>query len=93
MYRILVLLVLTALASGLTGCKKPAVARKPSLEDMLPKHAQPKLPTLKIYLGAETLDAELALTPLQEETGMMYRTNIQDTDSMLFVFKQTEGGQ
>ncbi len=43
---------------------------------------------MKIYLGAETLDAELALTGIQEETGMMFRTNIQDTDSMLFVLPQ-----
>jgi uncharacterized membrane protein (UPF0127 family) len=39
---------------------------------------------MKIYLGAETLDTELALTGKQIETGMMYRTNIQDSDSMLF---------
>lgn len=39
---------------------------------------------MRIYLGAETLDAELALTPKQEQTGMMFRTNIQETDAMLF---------
>jgi uncharacterized membrane protein (UPF0127 family) len=69
-----------------TGCHKPAeVTPAPSFEDLLPKQAQPKLPTMKIYLGAETLDAELALTPEQEMTGMMFRTNIQETDAMLFV--------
>ena len=36
------------------------------MDDILPKQAQPKLPTMKIYLGAETLDAELALTARQE---------------------------
>jgi hypothetical protein len=56
-----------------------------SADDLLPTHAQPKLPTLKIYLGPETLDAELALTQQQEMTGMMFRTNIQETDAMLFV--------
>lgn len=40
---------------------------------------------MKIYLGTETLDAELALTEQQERTGMMFRTNIQETDAMLFV--------
>ena len=75
----------------LAGCKKTEPAETPSastpksIDDILPKQAQPKLPTMKIYLGAETLDAELALTPKEEMTGMMYRTNIQDTDSMLFV--------
>jgi uncharacterized membrane protein (UPF0127 family) len=78
-------LILTA--ALLTGCKKtePVAAAPRSIDDILPKEAQPKLPTMKIYLGAETLDAELALTPREEMTGMMYRTNIQDTDSMLFV--------
>jgi uncharacterized membrane protein (UPF0127 family) len=70
----------------LAGCKK-AEPLPPllTLQDILPQQAQPKLPTMKIYLGAETLDAEMALTPIQEETGMMFRTNIQDTDAMLFV--------
>ena len=77
----------------LAGCQKPeknAVAAPPTLEDILPKQAQPKLPTMKIYLGAETLDTELALTGIQQETGMMFRTNIQDTDSMLFVLPQPQ---
>jgi len=39
---------------------------------------------MKIFLGPETLDAELALTPKEEQTGMMFRTNIQETDAMLF---------
>jgi uncharacterized protein len=78
------------LAIGLlAGCQKTqTVAAPPSIEDHLPKQAQPKLPTMKVYLGAETLDAELALTGIQEETGMMFRANIQDTDSMLFVLPQ-----
>ena len=68
------------------GCKKPGdVAPALSIDDRLPKQAQPKLRTMKIYLGAETLDAELALTPEQESTGMMFRTNLLETDAMLFV--------
>ncbi len=39
---------------------------------------------MKIYLGAETLDTELALTDEEIHCGMMFRTNIQETDSMLF---------
>jgi uncharacterized membrane protein (UPF0127 family) len=52
---------------------------------VLPTGPQPKLQTLKIYLGPETLDAEMALTPMQEATGLMYRTNITDETAMLFV--------
>jgi uncharacterized membrane protein (UPF0127 family) len=78
-------LSLVLLAAFLAGCKKPETAvAPPPPENWLPKQAQPKLPTMKIYLGAETLDAELALTPKEEMTGMMFRNNIQDTDSMLF---------
>jgi len=71
----------------LAGCKKPGetAATPPSPDDRVPTHAQLKLPTMKIYLGAETLDTELALTEQQERTGMMFRTNIQETDTMLFV--------
>ena len=69
------------------GCQKSAdVAPAPSLDDLLPKQAQPKLPTMKIYLGAEQLDAEMALNDQQRTTGMMFRTNILETDAMLFVF-------
>jgi uncharacterized membrane protein (UPF0127 family) len=43
---------------------------------------------MKIYLGAEMLDAELALTPREQQTGMMFRTNITDESAMLFVLPQ-----
>ncbi len=80
-------IVLLLAAAFWAGCQKPAdVAPAPSIDDLLPKQAQPKLPTMKIYLGAETLDAELALTAEQEHAGMMFRTNIAETDAMLFVF-------
>jgi uncharacterized membrane protein (UPF0127 family) len=45
---------------------------------------------MKIYLGAETLDAELALTREQVMIGMMFRTNIQEADAMLFVLPYTQ---
>jgi uncharacterized protein len=84
-------LALLLAATLLAGCKKnETAAAPPSLEDILPKQAQPKLPTMKIYLGAETLDAELALTEREEMTGMMFRSNILDTDSMLFVLPEPQ---
>jgi uncharacterized membrane protein (UPF0127 family) len=86
-----VLNFLFALALAVTlfaGCGKPDASitlnPTPSVDDLLPKHAQPKLPTMKIYLGPEVLDAELALTDEQIHCGMMFRTNIQETDAMLF---------
>jgi uncharacterized protein len=87
-------ILLLLAAAFLAGCKKTETATPSSpppaasIDDQLPTQAQPKLQTIKIYLGAETLDAELALTREQEKTGMMFRTNIQETDAMLFVFSQ-----
>jgi uncharacterized membrane protein (UPF0127 family) len=81
-------------ASLLAGCNKtetPAPsspAPAPVVENRLPTHAQPKLPTIKIYLGAEQLDAELAHTAEQEQTGMMFRTNVTDESAMLFVLRE-----
>lgn len=69
------------------GCKKAeSTGPPPDAEDQLPTQAQPKLRTLKIYLGAETLDAELATTRREVETGMMFRTNLTDQSAMLFIF-------
>ena len=75
------------------GCGKSSPPPAPtamSIDDLLPKQAQPKLPTMKIYLGAETLAAELALSAQQEMVGMMFRTNIQDSDAMIFVLPQPQ---
>ena len=82
------LLALALAVMLLAGCSRPDAATTVnalSADDFLPQHAQPKLPTMKIYLGAETFDAELALTEQEEMTGMMFRTNIPETDAMLFV--------
>ncbi|MGB7769168.1 MAG: DUF192 domain-containing protein [Verrucomicrobiia bacterium] len=74
-------------AALLAGCKKAEIApTKPSVDSDLPTQAQPKLPTIKIYLGAETLNAELATTLREIETGMMFRTNVTDQSAMLFIF-------
>ncbi len=72
-----------------TGCKKAeTVPAKPVADSQEPTHAQSKLPTLKIYLGAETLDAELATTGREIMTGMMFRTNVTDESAMLFVLQE-----
>jgi uncharacterized membrane protein (UPF0127 family) len=52
----------------------------------IPTQAQDKLPTIKLWIGAEQMDAELALTGIQQQTGMMFRTNMQENSGMLFVF-------
>jgi uncharacterized membrane protein (UPF0127 family) len=83
------------IAAGLVfffGCNKPAAAPPAggggvtiSLnEPKLPTEAQPKLPTMKLWLGAEQMDAEMCRTPLQTHTGMMFRKTMGDNDGMIF---------
>ncbi len=51
-------------------------------------HAQARLPTVKLWLGAQELTAEVALTRTQIATGMMFRTNMLENEAMLFVFAE-----
>ena len=46
---------------------------------------QPKLPTTPLTIGMYIIHAELAVTPDQQETGMMFRRTMGDSDGMLFV--------
>ena len=80
----LMLLLAIGLFAGCGASNPPAPAAVSNDNGAL-DHAQPRLRTMKIYLGAEVFDAELALTTEQIQTGMMFRTNILETDAMLFV--------
>src|SRR4051794_5460441 len=86
---LLTMLLLVASGVWLAGCGKPAAPPpSPSLLSMapsLPTAAQPKLPTMELWIGPKKMQAELALTPAQEMTGMMFRTNMGVNDGMLFV--------
>jgi len=84
-------LLLTLMLAAAAGCAKsaetaPVVVSDPSL----PTQAQPKLQTMKIYVGAEEMVAELALTQDQLRTGMMFRTNMAENASMLFPLPYTQ---
>ncbi len=41
---------------------------------------------MKLWLGAEELDTELALNERERATGMMFRTKMAENEGMLFVF-------
>ncbi len=47
---------------------------------------QTGLPRLSLYLGAKELNAELAMTAAAIQKGLMWRTNVPETEGMLFVF-------
>ncbi len=46
---------------------------------------QPKLPTVPLTFGMRIVQAELAITPEQQMTGMMGRTQMGPYEGMLFV--------
>jgi hypothetical protein len=85
--------VLGATVALLVGCDKPAatVAEAPASSSfVLPTEAQPKLPSIKLWLGPEEVDSEVALSPMQQATGMMFRTNLADNAGMIFVRPEPE---
>ena len=51
-----------------------------------PTKAQPKLQTMKLYVGPETVTAEVCMTQVQIGTGMMFRKEMGENEGMLFVF-------
>jgi uncharacterized protein len=85
-------LITLILAGSFAGCQKesppPPVAVTPTQPSRpaLPTQAQPRLQTIRLWLGPEELETELALTTEQEETGLMFRTNMAENAGMLFVF-------
>jgi uncharacterized membrane protein (UPF0127 family) len=84
--RNLALLVALLIGAG-AGCgKQPPVAAPPTVVSNGPSQAQPKLPTIKLFIGTNELETELATTPLQMATGMMFRQSMAETEGMIFVF-------
>jgi uncharacterized membrane protein (UPF0127 family) len=88
-------LLLVVAVGALVGCNKdapqatavaPTNAAAQPVAPAEPVKAQGKLKTIRLWLGPEELQTELALTPEQERTGMMFRTNMPENTAMLFVF-------
>jgi uncharacterized membrane protein (UPF0127 family) len=71
------------------GCEKPAAtpvsaATNSGSENWEPTEAQPRLQTVKLFVGAEQMDAEMCATMRQTETGMMFRRTMGTNDGMIF---------
>ena len=81
------------------GCEKDkpdmppsVVTKKPPVEPATGQ-AQPRLKTIKLYLGAAELTVEIADENLERMAGMMHRTTMPKNEGMLFVFpKQHQTG-
>jgi len=77
------------------GCEKPVgSASSTTVSNVAPSfpvtQAQPKLRTMKLWLGPHEIQAELALTAPEVITGMMFRKEIGEKEGMLFVFRDED---
>ena len=79
-----------------SGCQKPGNANantnSPPVtnEQYHLNRAQRPLPTVKLWLGKEELQTEVATTVTQVATGMMFREKMGENEAMLFVFGTTD---
>lgn len=74
-----------------TAAPPPQSISKPAPEQTLNplgylNVAQPKLATLRVFLGPKEIAAELAIRPVEIQTGMMHRTEMAESEGMLFIF-------
>ena len=81
-------LLLGCLCALLTACPKPTNRSEvaTSADPTESGQPQPKLPTLKLWLGAHEVVAEIARTPIEHQVGMMWRTNMAEMEGMIFIF-------
>jgi uncharacterized protein len=77
-------------AVTLSSCQKDASNGAIAADPIIPTRAQPKLATIKLWIGSEEMITEMAVTEAQERTGMMFRTNMAENEGMIFVFAQPE---
>ncbi len=58
--------------------------------DVVHANEQPQtnLPRIGLQAGIHQIDAQLAATPDQRQTGLMHRANMPQHEGMLFVFEQ-----
>ncbi len=52
------------------------------------QEAQMDLPRVKLSAGMHQIDSQVAATPAQRSTGLMYRKTMPQHEGMLFVFEQ-----
>ena len=61
------------------------LALLPSAPTVAQSAPQARLPTVDLRAGMHTIKAELAVTPEQQMTGMMFRREMNGNEGMLFV--------
>ena len=64
------------------------VAAAPALAQEQPQEPQTGLPRVDLSAGMHKIEAQVAITPDQTATGLMWRTQMPQHEGMLFVFPQ-----
>ena len=82
------ILVTVSAALLLCGCDDPAPPPAANPQPLEPTAAQPRLPTIKLWVGPAEITAEIASRPHEINTGMMFRTNVVEDEGMLFVLAE-----
>ena len=77
--------LMTALRRTLAAA---AVAALGALPAAAQTEAQPRLDAITLQAGMYNIHAEVARTPLQQQTGLMFRREMAAHEGMLFVFDQ-----
>jgi uncharacterized protein len=73
------------------GCEKTAQPESIAAGNLAdPTRPQPKLQSMKLWIGPEELNVELALSPEQQRIGMMLRTNLAENAGMFFPLPVTQ---
>lgn len=83
-------LLLACVCALLTACPKPPASpgASASTDPTESGQPQPKLPTIKLWLGAHEMVTEIARTPIEHQVGMMWRTNMAEMEGMIFIFDE-----
>ena len=88
MKRIRIVAASGLLAGLFCGCSQQAATTtdgSANVDPNVPTHAQPRLPTIQLWVGAKPMTAEMAVTLPQIMTGEMFRTNLVPDEGMIFV--------
>ncbi len=87
-------IILATLLSSTACVESETTASKENTRPVRPagqaylSQAQPKLRTVKLWLGANELVTEIAMSRTEIATGMMHRTEMAENEAMIFVFPQ-----
>ena len=87
-FRHLTIMAFALAATLLSGCNQTPADNSPKRAKPVRPVAtgQPRLPTMKLWLGTHEIVGELATRPQERTAGMMHRTNMGTMEGMLFVF-------